>query len=79
MLDEPNDMWAVATVLFELLISDYPAWDQQRGPFMFGPNDSDRLEARKLKGPESLAFSRDRIKAEQDLWVGIWFYTRCAH
>ena len=44
MQDEPNDMVAIGTVLFHLLISINPQWDKQHGPFMFGPSDQDMLE-----------------------------------
>ena len=70
MLDEPNDMWAAATVLFELLISGLPDWEKQHGPFMFGPSRADMLEGVKLQDEHELrAFCIGKTEAAHDLWV----------
>ena len=71
--DEPNDMWAVGTVLFQLLISINPEWDKQHGPFMFDPSDEDMLEGASMQDEHKRAlFTRDKIVAEQALWVRLW-------
>lgn len=71
MLDEPNDMWAAATVLFQLLMSGHLEWEKGHGPFMFGPNDQDMIAAFKLPDAmESAEFVRSKIEAEQRIWVG---------
>ena len=70
MRDEPNDMWAVGTVLFQLLMSGHLPWVRQHGPFTFGPSDPDMIEAAKLQdGPERADFLRSKIQAEHELWV----------
>ena len=72
MLDEPNDMWAVATVLFELVMSGYPDWTQQHGPLMFGASPADLAAGAKLQDQEEwMAFSVGRIKAAHELWVSL--------
>ena len=70
MMDEPKDMWATATVLFELLISGFPDWERQHGPFMFGPSKTDLLEGAKLQDTdEQRAFSIGKTQAGHELWV----------
>ncbi len=71
MLDEPNDIWAAATVLFQLLMSGYPEWENEFGPFMFGPSDEDMTTANRMtdRGQEWKDFVREKIMAEQKLWV----------
>ena len=32
MLEEPNDIWAAATVLFQLMMNGYPEWEKESGP-----------------------------------------------
>ena len=72
MLDEPNDIWAVGTVLFQLLISAYPPWDRDVGPFMFGPTDQDMEESSKLSDRQEWAtFTRSKIQAGHELWVSL--------
>ena len=71
MLDEPNDMWAAATVLFQLLMSGHLEWEKRHGPFMFGPSDQDMIAAFKLPDEmESAELYRSKIEAEQRIWVG---------
>lgn len=74
MVDEPNDMWAAATVLLQLLMSGYPEWEKQFGPFMFGPTDADMVTAARMpdRGQEWKHFWREKIMTEQKLWVRLW-------
>ena len=78
MLDEPNDIWAVGTVLFQLLISAYPPWDREVGPFMFGPTDKDMVESLKISDRQERAtFTRGKIQAGQELWVSLSMMPSC--
>ena len=71
MLDEPNDMWAAATVLFQLLMSAHLEWDKGHGPFMFGPSDEEMIAVEKLPDEmESIDFVCSAIEAQQRIWVG---------
>ena len=71
MLDEPNDMWAAATVLFQLLMSGHLEWEKGHGPFMFGPSDQQMIAAGKLPDEiESIDFVCSKIEAQQRIWVG---------
>ena len=70
MADEPNDMWAVGTVLFQLLMSGHLPWERQFGPYMFGPSLQDMVEGDKLPdGRELVAFICSKIRPQQELWV----------
>lgn len=77
MLDEPNDIWAAATVLFELLISGYPVWAEQHGPFMFGATMADMMEGNKLQDEEWMAFAVGQVVAAQELWVRPYWCSLC--
>ena len=71
MPDEPNDMWAAATVLFQLIMSAHQEWEKEHGPFMFGPTDQEMATAYKLPDEmEATAFLKSKIEAEQEIWVG---------
>ena len=73
MVDEPNDMWAAGTVLFQLLMSGYPEWENKHGGFMFGPTDADLVTANRIPDRgQRLDCIRDKILAEQKLWVRPW-------
>ncbi|KAA6426479.1 MAG: hypothetical protein FRX49_03590 [Trebouxia sp. A1-2] len=69
MKDEVNDIWAAATVLFQLLMSGYPEWEKQAGPFMFGPTDEDMRSFKRTDQQAWYDFGRDKIMAEQKLWA----------
>ena len=70
MQDEPNDMWAVGVLLFQHLISINPQWNKQHGPFMSGPSNQDTLESAEIQDEHKrILFTRDKIAAEQALWV----------
>lgn len=65
-------MWAAATVLFELLMSGYPAWAQQHGPLMFGPSMADLAGRSKLQDEEErTAFTVGHTTAAHELWVSL--------
>lgn len=73
MQDPPNDMWAVGTTLFQLLMSGHPAWKEEFGPFMFGPSDHDTAEREELQNEkEWVALTAPKIQAQQELWVRLW-------
>ena len=75
MVDEPNDIWAAATVLFQLLMSGYPEWENKHGLFMFGPTDADLVTANRMwpdHGQKWKDFVREKTLAEQKLWVNPW-------
>ncbi len=73
-MDEPNDIWAAATVLFQLLMSGYPEWENKFGLFMFGPTDADLVTANRMpdRGQKWKDFMREKIMTEQKLWVRPW-------
>ncbi|DBA99522.1 TPA: hypothetical protein ACH3X3_012106 [Trebouxia sp. C0006] len=80
MVDEANDMWAAATVLFQLLMSGYPEWESKFGLFMFGLTDAALVTANRLpdRGQKWQENMRGKIMTELwDLWV-VTFYPLCS-
>ena len=70
MPDQPNDIWAVGTTLFELLMSGHRAWAKEFGTFMFGVSGKDLVEANQLQSnKEQNAFKARKILEQQGLWV----------
>ena len=70
MPDEPNDMWAAATVLFQLLMAGDSAWQKEFGPFMFGPLPQECLESLQLvSGQDKREFQRGAVDRRHKLWV----------
>jgi len=67
-----KDMWAAATVLFQLLMSGHPKWEKEVGPFMFGPRREDMKSYKQTDQQAWNNFGREKIMAEQKLWVRPW-------
>ena len=76
MVNEANDMWAAATVLFQLLMSGYPEWESKSGLFMFGPTDAALVTANRLpdRGQKWKEVMQEKIMTAQKLWVRLWLY-----
>ncbi len=72
MKDEANDVWAAATVLFQLLMSGHPKWEKEVGPFMFGPRREDMKSYKQTDQQAWNNFGREKIMAEQKLWARPW-------
>ena len=72
MVDEANDMWAAATVLFQLLMSGYPEWESKFGLFMFGLTDAALVTANRLPDRGQKWQENMRGKIMTELWVRLW-------
>lgn len=71
MVDEANDMWAAATVLFQLLMSGYPEWESKFGLFMFGLTDAALVTANRLPDRGQKWQENMRGKIMTELWAAL--------
>ena len=69
MVDEPNDMWAAAMVVYQTIISADAKGLKDHGDWMFGPTALQYEQIVQLPSKEQDSAVRNAIQQEQQLWV----------
>ena len=70
MVDEPNDMWAAAMVVYQCIISADAKGLKEHGDWMFGPTELQYEQiGQQPSKQEQDAAVRNAIQQEQQLWV----------
>ncbi|KAA6427173.1 MAG: hypothetical protein FRX49_02930 [Trebouxia sp. A1-2] len=69
MVDEPNDMWAAAMVVYQTIISADAKGLKDHGDWMFGPTALQYEQIVQLPSKEQDSAVRNAIQQEQQLWA----------
>ena len=70
MVDEPNDMWAAAMVIYQTIVSADAKGLKDHGDWMFGPTGLQYEQIVQLPSKQEQDNAvRNAIQQEQQLWV----------
>ena len=70
MVDEPNDMWAAAMVIYQTIVSADAKGLKDHGDWMFGPTGLQYEQIVQLRSKQEQDNAvRNAIQQEQQLWV----------